>query len=319
MTDPDRRSLSNRFLDAADTLRIEDTLRRLETDIGDVLNAFPPDDVLVAIVSVDEPILYHELPEMVFSTVEAVAKRYGALASGRYRKYLVLRAIGNLDLYLERLRLPDSICDLYPGTLSFMLEGAFTTDDEAYLASREAFLREIRLATASSLPCGALIVDTLSRLPERIYRYNGIWQNLKCLWFVYSKLGGMAPIYRRHVELRGVASFDEASVDEAYLRIADLMRLNPHIRGLSAGGWLYDPQLETVSPHLAYQRRRPVENGAYLRYDGPEEHLERAIATSKTRSALYEKGEYVPMSYTFIWPRRDLLRWADRAARDAKK
>ena len=41
-----------------------------------------------------------------------------------------------------------------------------------------------------------------------------------------------------------------------------------------------------------------------------EQATQRALAKSPTRLALYERGEYTPVTYTILWPRRDLLRWA---------
>ncbi|MHC4660008.1 MAG: hypothetical protein ACYS83_12675, partial [Planctomycetota bacterium] len=50
----------------------------------------------------------------------------------------------------------------------------------------------------------------------------------------------------------------------AYMRIAELMKRDPSIRGVYRGSWFLAPDLEKVSPNLAFLRTVPQWNGARL-------------------------------------------------------
>lgn len=74
----------------------------------------------------------------------------------------------------------------------------------------------------------------------------------------------------------------------------------------------YDPELAVVSPHLCYCRERLLERGAVMIRVGTSAFdIASATARSPTRRKLYEAGEYVPVSYTLLWPRERLLKWDD--------
>jgi len=75
--------------------------------------------------------------------------------------------------------------------------------------------------------------------------------------------------------------------------------------------WFYDPQLLAISPRLAYLQTTPLAHGAFLvRHGSGAIHTELATATSPTRRALAEKGSYIPVCYSLVWPRAELVRWA---------
>ena len=47
-----------------------------------------------------------------------------------------------------------------------------------------------------------------------------------------------------------------------YRCVASMLRRHTDVAGLTAYGWLYDPQLAEISPRLSYLRQRPLERGA---------------------------------------------------------
>ena len=281
--------------------------------IRELSEAVPFEPVISALYGITEPTLYTYLPEPVLATLAEVEARFGAAGLGIYKKGLIIQLIDRLPARVSTLQLPQPVIDLFADMLDFVVRDLSEIPDEAYLPSEDALVRELRLASARSVLCGARVVDLNSLVPKSIYRNLGWKSNLKCLWFLYGRMGGLAPLYRVHVETRYLRDFNEEGWVRTYKTIAMMMRQNPAIRGVVGTSWFYDPQLETISPWLAHLRTRPVEYGAYLRYDGPGDiHTERAIATSRKRRELYEKGQYVPTCYTLIWARKDLLRWADR-------
>ena len=60
-------------------------------------------------------------------------------------------------------------------------------------------------------------------------------------------------------------------------------------------------------------------NGGRLFYYGSSEAMIKdALFKSPTRRRLYEEGLYVPRSFIRIWPRNELIEWADRSKMDMK-
>lgn len=277
-----------------------------------ILQAVPLERIISAIDSIVEPTVYDYFPASIYSALSEVESRFGPDGLGFYKKRLVVEMIDNIPAKIDALNLPQPVLDLYPDMLDFVTQSLAETPDEKYLMG-EDIVRDLRLTSTRSIPCGAQIVDNCTYAPKSLYRNNGLVNNLQSLWLFYGRMGGLSPLYRIHTDTRYLKYFNAAGWDECYLNIAEIMRRNPHIRGMIGTSWFYDPQLETISPRLAYLRKRPQENGAYLRYGGPGDvHTERATATSNTRRELYEKGEYIPTCYTLMWARKDLLRWADR-------
>jgi len=66
-----------------------------------------------------------------------------------------------------------------------------------------------------------------------------------------------------------------------------------------------------VSPRLAYIREQPEQNGASFFRIAPNPDSG-ALAKSATRRRLYEEGKYVPTEYCMVWPRKAMIRWAEK-------
>jgi hypothetical protein len=91
------------------------------------------------------------------------------------------------------------------------------------------------------------------------------------------------------------------------------LRLHTEVKGLAGTAWFYDPHLERVSPNLAYlRRRREVGGGWTFKYGTTPDVAAQALSRSPTWRRLAAQGQYVPTSYYVVWPRRDLLTWAER-------
>jgi hypothetical protein len=116
-----------------------------------------------------------------------------------------------------------------------------------------------------------------------------------------------------HTSHRRLGSFNKHEMDLAYLRIAELMKRNPRVKGICRRSWFLDPALENISPQLAYIREVPKKNGARIfKTKTRQIDIDFAIAMSAKRRQLYKKGQYVPRGYVYIWPRKAFLEWASR-------
>jgi hypothetical protein len=284
----------------------------LRHSLGVITKEYEINDLIGRIDKLDPRGRSPLMPPPVAEAAAAITERFGAAAAGRHGKLLVLELIRRFAVRVTRQNLPQSVLALYPAMLGEVARSLQRIEDERYFAPHSDAAKDIRLAAGLSVPVGASqLVDLSSFLPETFYRYQGWRTNLGHLRFVLFRLGGMGPLLRSHTDTRNLADFTKAGWERCYLRMAELLRAFPHIRGLVGTSWLHDPQLARVTPHLRYLGL-PVEHGAWLRWDGPDEiQTQWALAQSQRRRKLYEEGKYQPTCYTMVWPRRDLLRWAD--------
>ena len=222
-------------------------------------------------------------------------------------KELVARSLARLPTFIEKSALPLSIIQQYPTAVRYIISSIVRDPDASY----GSFDRDLRLAAGFTVPAGTNVVDLRCWLPRNFYRSQGLKENLRCLSFVMLRLGGLGPLFRSHLDSRHLAEFNPHARNQFFARIAELLAVMPEVKGLVGTSWLYDPQLESISPHLLYLRKVPMDNGAFLRIDGPEEiHTQRATARSRTRKKLYEEGTYLPVCATLVWPRNDILSWS---------
>ena len=159
-------------------------------------------------------------------------------------------------------------------------------------------------------PAGAQIVVPHSSFHRALFSRGGAGQA-----FRFAKLmlltGGNKGWYQIHTHLLELEEFNAEGWDECYLRIADMLSLNPTVRGMWGGSWFYDPALEEVSQRLTYLRKVPQDNGAYVFFSNVDIDGG-ALATSESRRKAYESGSYLPKSYSLIWPRQAMLDWAKK-------
>ncbi len=138
--------------------------------------------------------------------------------------------------------------------------------------------------------------------PAQFYRY------LRCLIFT---AGGFSPFCVIHTHARFATMADPSRLEDGYLRIAELLQRDTTLRGLYRRGWMLDPAVGKISPHLACLRQVPLENGAEFFPCRTTKHdLRHSLTRSPLRQRLYESGTYRPSAAAFIWPRQAMLSWA---------
>lgn len=175
------------------------------------------------------------------------------------------------------------------------------------------FGKDLGICSLRIMPAGAQIVDLHSGIGRNLLLQGGPGEFAARALFFIKQLGGFKPLYQIHTHSTSYPEFNEAGWDRCYLRIAGMLRLNPQVRGFFGMSWFYDPALESISPRLGYLRHRPVAGGARLfRVGVSEEHIGNATAKSETRKKLFQEGKYQPTGYAMIWPRRELIAWADQ-------
>lgn len=236
-----------------------------------------------------------------------------------YHKLALSLFIRNSINCLNHKDLPDSVLALYRKWFKRVLEDFAVQSDDYYSHNNDAFLKDLAACSLRIIPVGGAWVVEISGIVRRFFVTGGPRQFLVGLRFVLFNTRGLKPFYLIHTVDRYLDGFNPEERDKCYLRVAELLKLNPRIKGFIQCSWYYDPQLENISPRLAYYRQRPEENGAKVfRIGTSQREIRNALAKSPTRRKLYKEGKYIPTSYLEIWPRKQLIEWADKQTRTRK-
>ena len=176
------------------------------------------------------------------------------------------------------------------------------------------FLKELGICRLEVLPCKSLIVDKNSGVPRRLAFSGGIGQTLRVLRLIALTRVRLRPYFEIHAHTPMINHFNPPGWDHCYRLVAVLLRRYPEYRGLVGGSWFFDPEVSRISPHLEYLIRRPQAAGAvFFRVGTSQSDIDNATAKSRHRRKLYEDGKYVPTSYFMVWPREQLLEWAEHS------
>lgn len=245
----------------------------------------------------------------------AADKALGEDATHAMRRALVATWALELPGRAKQAALPGEVMELYPYWMEKMAEFLTAAADTDAAYDPDHWAKDVRMALVLSVP-GALTqtIDLSSPMgPGQVVK-NGRdghgWSQL----VAYARAQGWKkPWLEVHTESRQLADFNEAGWDRAWATAAAICKTRPELAGMIGSSWFYDPPLETISPRLAYLRQNPLKGGAFIIHQGPAQiHSERASASSPTRKAMIESGEYTPSSWLVAWPKSTLIPWAEQ-------
>lgn len=187
---------------------------------------------------------------------------------------------------------------------------------EFYHHSVDAYLKDLGVCSGRIIPAGAQKLNRYD-LPARGLRHERLGRLARAAWCI-ARMGGTGPVFDMHTDSHDpdlMAEFNPEGWRRFYFTAAGLLERQPDVRGLYGVGWLFDPQLESVSPRLKYLRDLVSESGGHIFRIGRSEGARAsALATSAHRRAMHAAGRYEPTDYMALWARQDLLGWARRAA-----
>jgi hypothetical protein len=240
-----------------------------------------------------------------------IVSSYESAIICRYNKLVLAFLMRNaLDL-LPYKNFPREIVDLYCEWFTRVLNDFHERSDGYYSVKEPAFCHDVGVCCLRSIPVGGAWVVRKSGIGLRFLLILGPWQVIKYVSFVIRKTGGFSPFYEIHTVSRYLNLFGAEEMELAYTRIAELMKRDPGIRGVIREGWLLDPNLEKISPNLAFLRKVPQENGARLfPCVTTSNNIRGALSMSSIRRRLYNEGKYQPTAYSYIWPRGALIEWS---------
>lgn len=236
-----------------------------------------------------------------------------------YHRAVLLGLIGRAIPELPQRDLPEDIVLLFEQNFLRIVRAIESTAGEPnlYRYPLSPFCKDLAICALRLIPTGVAKVHA-SRLPRSMFFAGGLRSGLDALLYVLRDSRGLGPYYYAHVhsqDEQAMKEFDRQGWVASFLRQAELLRRNPNVKGHMGVGWLADPALSRISPRLAYLRDIPVAHGAGSFCLGRcgADGIRDATVKSPTRRRLYEQGDYVPMDYVTVWPRTEMIAWADSA------
>jgi hypothetical protein len=231
-----------------------------------------------------------------------------------FNRALVAHLASRLRLRLFARQLPTDVVERVPPALE-RLRAFLSRPRDGYGLGDEYFLRDVRFAAGWTVPCGSEVIDLRARVSRRASFQIALRARAPQLALRRLLVSGPDPWFAPHTESRHLDEFNETGWETTYRNVASLLRRHTDVVGVVGYSWFYDPELELISPRLAYLRRGPLAGGAtFIRGHTTEFDVRNATAKSRTRRQLYRAGEYTPVGYKMVWLRDDILRWAEGAA-----
>jgi hypothetical protein len=233
-----------------------------------------------------------------------------------YHQLVLVNLILKAQHKIRKMTLPEDMKTLYDSNFGRIMKEIESRDyTGSYAYTHDKFLKDLAVSSLRMIPAGAQKIH-LSGISRRFLLKKGVSQFVNGIIYMVFELGGFYPLYEMHSEIRDPelkAEFNEDGWVKFYMRVADLLKMQPDVKGVFSCSWYFDPELERISPRLVYLRRIVTDNGGKLFYLGSNsESIEDATLKSPTRRRAYEENKYVPTAYLLIWSRKKLISWADR-------
>ncbi len=306
-------SINETLLQASD--RLAKLREQIESRYRGLLNRFPVVDYVHTLDSADPLQGFGYASPLTRKWCSEIEASGGSSALENYHKMVLVNLMTDFENRIKGLRVPDSMLTLLAVSFQRILAQLEDAENNFYLHDNELFRKDLALCRLKLLPCGSELVDVYSGVPRSILLRGNLQQFVCCTRFFLVKGSGFRPWYESHWDRRLIRSFTPQDYDQCYLRVAELLELNPEIKGMMGSSWWFDPALESISPNLTFLRKVPLDSGAQLFRVGASATATRAaIHLSAERRRLVDSGKYIPTIYMLAWDRKDLLEWANRYA-----
>lgn len=232
------------------------------------------------------------------------------LPDGTFERVVLLRAMRVSLSHLSTYPVSDSVKRLFDDEVSFVASPSARTIG-CFDLTRNVFVGLAKTATLRRFPAGQMTWEVsgiprswLPRVPPpslpRVLQY-------------LVKLGGLSPAFVPHLSAtrKDRTALLERETNRSWYRMAQSMQLQPQIRGLVASSWLHSPDTMQATPHMTGFSRALLEHGALvIRHH--RANLDCGVFyRSPERKQLYEEGRFIPTHGLVIWPRKEMLAWAN--------
>jgi len=297
-----------------DLLKKKDALERRLLLSGRTVLEDVPITRYISCLDVNPPYSsYRHVSQDIQKICSHIALRWSKETLDTYHRLLLIHLMTGFAERPKPVAFSSSIVDLYYMEFRRIVRELETKSVGFYLFPNDLFFKDLGLCRLVLIPVGSELIEIDSGISRHILFQGSLTQFLKGLKFFTAKTGGFKPFFQIHLDSRKEDEFNCQQRTLCYLNIAEILKLNGQIKGVFGGSWFYDPQIEKISPRLAYLRRLPLAHGAQTFYFGSDEQaLANALHKSPTRRQYYKNGQYLPSNYILVWPRQELLAWAEQ-------
>ena len=290
-------------------------VKKININNNDLLNKFPVNNYLKLLNNYPQTIYYHYVSAEIKEYCNNIVKLGGEDLLGLYHQLILIELILNAPDKLKLLNLPEDIKVLYNKNFKRIVEKIESEPGNCFTYLYDSFCKDLAVCSLRMIPVGARKIH-LSSISRGFLFRKGLPQFVKRGLFVLFELGGLSPLFGMHTDSNDndlMAEFNHEGFVRTCIRIAELLKANENVKGLFGSSWFYDPQLEVISPRLAYLSQIITKNGGKSFYAGQSEQATQdAILKSPTRRRLYKEGKYIPTIYMVVWPRKKLINWANK-------
>ena len=281
--------------------RLSVTNDLLQKDIEDYLFLF--DRLPVSVIK------YHHLSDAQISFNKQFLNTHGHAALCGFHQLIMLELIMRFPQRAQKTIFPDSIRSMFFKEFERILTLIENGNDFVFDWSNDLFAKDMGICSLRLIPVGARLLEVsgFSRKPL-LNDWRRLISNLYFLFFIVK---ASRPLYEMHVHMSNLGDFHPEGWAQSLVRVGQLLKLNPEIKGLHGTSWFYDPALKDISPHLAYLREIPCNHGARVFFVSDDGNNSEAFTKSKKRKTLFLNKKYIPKLFLLIWPRNELIIFSD--------
>lgn len=297
----------------AESLRAE-LEATLNAAAPDYLTRFPLEPYIAELEQHGKPHRFFEFSQRALDITAEMHTAYEKPVVEIYNRLMLAHLIANAERRNTH-KIIDSVAHFVLEDFDRVLSLIEKARPNYFFRDNHLFRRDLAIARLKVFPNGFEIYD----IGIQIARKEAIKGGLKSLIrfiraFQLQLLGPLGPFYEPHWDRRYIKYFSPIEYERCCVRVADMLVANPRIKGIAVPSWWYDPQLGQISPEMAFLLEAPKSGGArFMKLEGHNPYLlTDSLAHSPVRKAAYEAGAYKPQSIMMVWPRRELIAWANR-------
>lgn len=255
---------------------------------------------------------YNERPELIIQLHELPEKL--SVPFDELVKLLILKLITKFSVHRIDLIIPIDITNNYERSIQRIYK-QWTIEPTTKLNKvDDLLLKDIGLLTGALLPCAERVVEPFSAIQRSLAFTNGITQGIRFIKLLIAAKGNK-PVCRLHVHLSEINDLSAANWQVTCLQIAQLLKLNPRLKGVVGASWFYDPEIASYSSKLAFIKQQLKEINASWFFSHNEGQQSCALNRSPTRRKAFASGHYTPKNYIVFIPKNNLINWLNQQTR----
>lgn len=280
---------------------------KLEASAPGILKQFPLEKYKRLLEERDKFSGYRACGDAIASLCSTIKEQYGIVALGLYNRNLLIHLIAESNV--KYASFPGSVQSQYNEEFDRIASELNLNPTTWYSWDEDLFCKDLAICSGRMFPAGCLKTEIHAGIPRRTLLNLAPLELIRFTSLII-KLGGFAPFLEIHLDVRYRDGFTPAGWEQALRMVGQCLTCFPEAKGITGASWFFDPNALKISPRLAYLRELIEKHGGiFVPYKSDQRTTELATSKSDTRKRLYESGQYKPVSYIFVWGRKEIQKW----------